>query len=121
MYQSMFIAWFVYQWWHTYVWCEHARWFQRPLHVLMSLVGCVIHRFAGAGLFDSHPTVNPELQVIDYTDEDLLWDADARSALMWQIALAAAEVEGVLGGPQDIEGGVGDDGQMYIMQSRPQM
>ena len=37
------------------------------------------------------------------------------------IMKAGAEIEKILGSPQDIEGVVTDDLQLYVVQTRPQM
>jgi alpha-glucan,water dikinase len=76
--------------------------------------------FAGAGLYDSFLAEEPEYRVLDYRGERLVWDKDYRDELLRSIARIGLEVEGVLGAPQDIEGGVAG-GRFFIVQTRPQV
>lgn len=76
--------------------------------------------FAGAGLHDSIPLVENKVVDIDYSGERLLSDDDFRINLMRAIAKVGVEVEDAMGGvPQDIEG-VYKDGELFVVQSRPQ-
>ena len=78
--------------------------------------------FAGAGLFDSIPSTPPTAVLIDYNRDPLVADQQSRLQLMWQVAAAAVEVEGGMGGmPQDVEGGVTKDGRIWVVQARPQV
>lgn len=77
--------------------------------------------FAGAGLHDSIPIVENTVVDIDYSHERLMTDDDFRINLMRAIAKVGVEVEDAMGGvPQDIEG-VYKDGELTVVQSRPQM
>jgi alpha-glucan, water dikinase len=76
--------------------------------------------FAGAGLHDSIPIVENTAVDIDYSNERLMTDDDFRINLMRAIAKVGVEVEDAMGGmPQDIEG-VYKDGELFVVQSRPQ-
>jgi alpha-glucan,water dikinase len=77
--------------------------------------------FAGAGLYDSIPMHKPQAQGIDYAGEQLLSDAPFRETLLRRIAAAGAAVENALGSPQDIEGVVTPEGDIYLVQTRPQV
>jgi alpha-glucan, water dikinase len=77
--------------------------------------------FAGAGLHDSIPIVENEVVDIDYSTERLMSDDEFRVNLMRAIAKVGVEVEDAMGGsPQDIEG-VYKDGELTVVQSRPQI
>jgi alpha-glucan,water dikinase len=76
--------------------------------------------FAGAGLYDSYLAEEPEVRALDYTRERLVWDRSFRDELLRSIARIGIEVERVLGTPQDIEGAV-SAGQLYVVQTRPQV
>ena len=76
--------------------------------------------FAGAGLFDSVPTERPEAVRVDYSQDNLVNDAAIRHAQLSSIALAALLIEQAMGGPQDIEGVLTADGQIVVVQTRPQ-
>jgi len=76
--------------------------------------------YAGAGLFESVPMDKTTERVLDYSEDPLVWDADFRHNLLSKIASVGAAVEKTLGCPQDIEGVV-RDGQVYVVQTRPQV
>jgi alpha-glucan,water dikinase len=76
--------------------------------------------YAGAGLYDSLPMTEATERVVDYTDEPLVFDEPFRTQLLAQIAQVGLAVEQALGGPQDIEGVV-KDGEIFVVQTRPQV
>eukprot|EP00854_Cymbomonas_tetramitiformis_P001462 gene1462-2085_t len=82
-----------------------------------------LDEFAGAGLYDSVLVGDePVEEAVDYTGEDLMWDSAFRTTLLAQLAQVGANVETALKGvPQDIEGTVGPDGEVYVVQARPQI
>lgn len=81
-----------------------------------------LRRFAGAGLFESHPSQPPAQLLVDYSAERVVADAGFRAALLWRIAVASVLIEQLMGGgAQDIEGGVTADCTLYVMQARPQV
>jgi alpha-glucan,water dikinase len=76
--------------------------------------------FAGAGLYDSF-LVQPARRVtLDYIQEPLVWDDHFRIEFMSTITKIGAEVENLLGSPQDIEGAC-FKGNFFVVQSRPQV
>ncbi|XP_024543149.1 alpha-glucan water dikinase 1, chloroplastic [Selaginella moellendorffii] len=76
--------------------------------------------YAGAGLYDSVPMDREEERVVDYSTDKLLLDASFQKTILSNIASAGAEIERVYGTPQDIEGCI-KDGELYVVQTRPQM
>jgi len=76
--------------------------------------------YAGAGLYDSVPAREPQLALVDYSQLPLVWDDAFRQTLLQRIADAGLAVESALGAPQDIEGCV-LDGEVYLVQTRPQV
>ena len=57
----------------------------------------------------------------DYSSDPLVWDAAFQSDLLARIAEAGVAIEAALDGvPQDIEGVV-KDGEIYVVQTRPQV
>ncbi|GLT86487.1 hypothetical protein SLE2022_046260 [Rubroshorea leprosula] len=76
--------------------------------------------YAGAGLYDSVPMDEEEKVVIDYSSDPLIVDGNFRQSILSSIARAGHAIEELYGSPQDIEGVV-RDGQVYVVQTRPQM
>lgn len=80
-----------------------------------------LEAYAGAGLYESVPLAPLRPRTLDYAGEPLLWDGEARAALLARLAGLAADVERVMGGaPQDVEG-VLSGGKLYVVQARPQV
>ena len=77
--------------------------------------------YAGAGLYDSVPLHYPEPQRVDYSNDPIMTDQSFRKDLLTRIAHVGLELEQVLGSPQDIEGCVDEEGNVYVVQTRPQM
>jgi alpha-glucan,water dikinase len=76
--------------------------------------------YAGAGLYDSVPMDVEEERVVDYSTDKLLLDEAFQKSILTKIAEAGYAVEKLLGSAQDIEGVI-KDGELYIVQTRPQM
>jgi len=77
--------------------------------------------YAGAGLYDSVPLHYPEPQRVDYSNDPIMTNQSFRKDLLTRIAHVGLELEQVLGSPQDIEGCVDEEGNVYVVQTRPQM
>jgi alpha-glucan, water dikinase len=95
-----------------------------PLVSLASLIRFfpAAPRYAGAGLFDSVQSQHPVEVAADYSSDQLLADAAHQRRLLGRVAAAAAAVEAAMGGsPQDVEGVLTADGQLYVVQTRPQV
>ena len=77
--------------------------------------------YAGAGLYES-VTMDKEKQLhADYSMDPLVWDTAFQQELLTKIAEAGVAIEAALDGvPQDIEGVV-KDGEIYVVQTRPQV
>ncbi len=76
--------------------------------------------YAGAGLYDSIMADPPVEKPLDYTEEPLLWNEIFKNDFLINITRIGAEIEGLLGCPQDIEG-VYSKGKFYVVQTRPQV
>ncbi|XP_011655614.1 alpha-glucan water dikinase, chloroplastic isoform X2 [Cucumis sativus] len=76
--------------------------------------------YAGAGLYDSVPMDEEEKVVLDYTTDPLIVDDNFRKSILSSIARAGNAIEELYGSPQDIEGVI-RDGEVYVVQTRPQM
>lgn len=76
--------------------------------------------YAGAGLYDSVPMDEEEKVVLDYSSDPLIVDCNFRQKILSGIARAGNAIEQLYGSAQDIEGVV-RDGQIYVVQTRPQM
>ena len=76
--------------------------------------------YAGAGLYDTVTLQTPQVDLVDYSQEPLVWDADFRQRLLMRISQLAQSVEAACGAPQDIEGACAD-GEFFIVQTRPQV
>ena len=75
--------------------------------------------YAGAGVFDSFPTAATAFAPARPGALGGDWQAVAKQLVV--IALASAEVAARLGGEQDVEGLLGTDGAVCIVQARPQV
>uniref|UniRef100_A0A6M2F697 alpha-glucan, water dikinase n=1 Tax=Populus davidiana TaxID=266767 RepID=A0A6M2F697_9ROSI len=76
--------------------------------------------YAGAGLYDSVPMDEEEKVVLDYSSDPLITDENFRQTILSGIARAGSAIEELYGSPQDIEGVI-RDGNVYVVQTRPQM
>eukprot|EP00250_Pteridium_aquilinum_P019663 c24519_g4_i1 orf=33-4475(-) len=76
--------------------------------------------YAGAGLYDSVPMDLEEERVVDYSIDPLVVDSTFQKSILSKIAEAGAAVEKLYGTAQDIEGVI-KDGELYLVQTRPQM
>jgi alpha-glucan,water dikinase len=82
-----------------------------------------LEAFAGAGLYDSIPATPLRYEPCDYSGEPVVWEGEAAAALARRVAAAAAAVEVAMGGgqPQDVEGVVDAQGNVTVVQTRPQV
>jgi alpha-glucan, water dikinase len=76
--------------------------------------------FAGAGLYESHTTSATQLHCVNYTQEQLLWDAGFRASLVKQLVALAKLVEQNAGCAQDVEGCIAG-GKVFLLQARAQV
>merc|ERR1739845_225048 len=72
--------------------------------------------YAGAGLYDSIIMDRSEERPIDYSKEPLLVDKIFQTRTLRMVVDAAANVEMVLGIPQDIEGAIDVNGKLFVLQ-----
>ncbi|KAG2496808.1 hypothetical protein HYH03_005215 [Edaphochlamys debaryana] len=81
-----------------------------------------LEQYAAAGLYDS-VTLQPLIaRPVDLAHEPLLGDPAARGSLLGSLAGLGRTVAAAFGGrDQDVEGGVGPDGKLYVVQARPQV
>lgn len=80
-----------------------------------------LEEFAGAGLYDSYPTVPAKEATIDYAHDPLVESDQFREQLLEKIFAVGKKTEAAMGGvPQDIEGVV-KDGDVHVVQTRPQI
>merc|ERR1719396_242475 len=77
--------------------------------------------YAGAGLYDSVPLHYPEPLRVDYSDDPIMTEPEFRKDLLTKVARVGLELEEVLGSPQDIEGCLDHEGNVFVVQTRPQM
>jgi alpha-glucan,water dikinase len=76
--------------------------------------------FACAGLSDSVMLPQARQVVLDYENEDLLWNEDLRKRVVEGMTEVGLAVEKVFGTPQDIEGAYAN-GRFFVLQARPQV
>ena len=76
--------------------------------------------YAGAGLYESCPMDREETTHADYSTDPMVWDETFRAHILGKIATAGAAIEAACGSPQDIEGVV-KNGEIYVVQTRPQV
>jgi alpha-glucan,water dikinase len=77
--------------------------------------------YAGAGLYESLTMDREEIQTVDYSSDPLTADVAFRRDVLSRVAKAGWALEKALGGAQDVEGVVDPEGQVYIVQTRPQV
>ena len=77
--------------------------------------------FAGAGLYDSITMDEASLESIDYTNEPIVNNEEFRKKMLSAIAKSGMEIEKLLGSAQDIEGAITEDGELFCVQTRPQV
>ncbi len=68
----------------------------------------------------SVPMDEEEERLVDYATDHLILDEAFQKSILTKIAEAGYAVEKLLGSAQDIEGVI-KDGELYIVQTRPQM
>jgi len=77
--------------------------------------------YAGAGLYESVPMDKEQTLHADYSADPLVWDDAFQADLLTRIAQAGVAIEAAMGGvPQDIEGVV-KGGEIFVVQTRPQV
>lgn len=79
-------------------------------------LGLQLFLFVGCSV----PMDEEEEKVVDYSTDHLILDEAFQKSVLTKIAEAGYAVEKLLGSAQDIEGVV-KDGELYIVQTRPQM
>lgn len=77
--------------------------------------------FAGAGLYDSITMDPMQEHQVDYSEDPMLINPEYARVMLSRIAKAGHSVEQVLGSAQDLEGCITSSGELYIVQSRPQV
>jgi alpha-glucan, water dikinase len=77
--------------------------------------------YAGAGLYESVTTAETVRQRVDYSADPIVADPEFRRKLMAAVCRVGMDIETALGSAQDIEGVVGPDGGITVVQTRPQM
>ena len=82
---------------------------------------CALCRYAGAGLFESVQSRVPQAVPANFYKDLLATDQQLQALVLGRIATASAAVETAAGSPQDIEGVVTANGNLYIVQTRPQV
>ncbi len=81
-----------------------------------------LEHLAGAGLYESVACAPLRQEYVDYASCPLLTDKHFRDQLMESLHQAGVETENAMGHTaQDIEGVVGRDGRITIVQTRPQV
>ncbi|KAF8067212.1 R1 [Scenedesmus sp. PABB004] len=77
--------------------------------------------YAGAGLYESITMDETTLVRVDYNDDPITADAEFRRKVFSDICKVGAAIEAALGSAQDIEGVVDPDGNIHVVQTRPQL
>lgn len=77
--------------------------------------------YAGAGLYESVTIDQTTQERVDYSDDKIITDPAYRRSILSAICQAGLEIEQALGSAQDIEGVVGPDDAITIVQTRPQV
>ena len=77
--------------------------------------------FAGAGLYDSITMDQCTEHRIEYSEDPLVNDPEYQQYILSRIAQAGYSIEQILNSPQDLEGCITSTGDLYIVQTRPQV
>ena len=77
--------------------------------------------YAGAGLYDSITTREQVERRVDYSGDRMGQDEAFRTEMLRKIIRVGYDIEKALGSAQDIEGVVDKDGNVTVVQTRPQM
>lgn len=80
-----------------------------------------LEAFAGAGLYDSVPLSALRRETVRYAESALLWDAAWRGEMLKSLAEVGVAIEAACGSPQDVEGVVDAKGEVFVVQTRPQV
>jgi alpha-glucan,water dikinase len=62
-----------------------------------------------------------QLVRVDYNEDPITCDPEFRRKVMSDICKVGAAIEAAMGSAQDIEGVVDPDGNVYVVQTRPQV
>ena len=84
----------------------------------LSMLTC---RYAGAGLFDSMQSAEPQCRAADYSLDRLLVDSVYQHSMLVSIGIASMQIEQLMGSAQDIEGVIDCHDTLHIVQTRPQV
>lgn len=77
--------------------------------------------YAGAGLYDSITLEQSALRKVQYNTDPIMSDETFQKQLLTAVVQAGAAVEKALGSAQDIEGVIDAEGNLTVVQTRPQM
>mmetsp|Transcript_11917 Transcript_11917/g.20114 ORF Transcript_11917/g.20114 Transcript_11917/m.20114 type:complete len:1364 (+) Transcript_11917:166-4257(+) len=77
--------------------------------------------FAGAGLYDSITMDECTEHRIEYSEDPMVNDPEYQQYILSSIAQAGLSIEQILDFPQDLEGCITSTGDLYIVQTRPQV
>ena len=77
--------------------------------------------YAGAGLYESITMDSTTLEIDDFSDDPILTDEAFRKKLLGRICEVGKAIEDSMGSAQDIEGVVDPDGNVTVVQTRPQV
>ncbi len=78
-------------------------------------------RYAGAGLFDSTQSIEPQQVIADYSIDRLLEVKAYQHSMLAAVGLVSLRIEQLLGSAQDIEGVIDCNNVLHIVQTRPQV
>ena len=78
-------------------------------------------RYAGAGLFDSVQSTEPQQMIADYSKDRIVNDIAYQHCMLAAIGLASLQLELLSCSPQDIEGLIDYSHALHIVQARAQV
>mmetsp|Transcript_20854 Transcript_20854/g.62756 ORF Transcript_20854/g.62756 Transcript_20854/m.62756 type:complete len:1085 (+) Transcript_20854:1468-4722(+) len=77
--------------------------------------------YAGAGLYDSITLETSTLKKVQYNTDRIMTDEAFQRQVLSTVVKAGAAIEKALGSAQDIEGVIDSEGNLTVVQTRPQM
>jgi alpha-glucan, water dikinase len=77
--------------------------------------------YAGAGLYESITMDPTTLEIVDFSEDQIQTDLAFRKQLLSRICEVGKAIEDSMGSAQDIEGVVDPNGNITVVQTRPQV
>jgi alpha-glucan, water dikinase len=105
----------------TYPSKSHAMYVPESLIFRSDSNGEDLDGYAGAGLYESITMDATKLEIVDFSGDEIETDEAFRAQLLARICEVGKVIEGAMGSAQDVEGVVDPEGNITVVQTRPQV